>query len=123
MDTDIKIIQKALTDFRDARDWAQFHDVKNLAIALSIEAGELNEVFLWKNPPESEEIDLSKVQDELADVFAYAFLIAEKLDLDVKDIIMKKIEVNGKNYPVAMSKGNSTKYTQLKDDNLQSDES
>jgi len=63
-------ITKALVDFRDERDWKQFHDTKNLATALSIEVAELNELFLWKSIKESDEVDTERLKEELADVFA-----------------------------------------------------
>ena len=106
-------ITKALVDFRDERDWKQFHDTKNLATALSIEVAELNELFLWKSIEESDEVNVEKLKEELADVFAYAFLLAEKHQLDVKQIVMEKIKRNGEKYPVDKSKGNATKYTEL----------
>lgn len=106
-------ITKALVDFRDERDWKQFHDTKNLAIALSIEVAELNELFLWKSIKESEEVDVERLKEELADVFAYALLLAEKHNLDVKEIILEKIKRNGEKYPVEKSKGTATKYTEL----------
>jgi NTP pyrophosphatase (non-canonical NTP hydrolase) len=111
--SEIRDITKALVDFRDARDWKQFHDTKNLASALSIEVAELNELFLWKTIRESEEVDLERLKEELADVFAYAFLLAEKHQLDVKQIVMNKIKRNGEKYPVSKSKGKATKYTEL----------
>ena len=111
--TEILEITKALVDFRDARDWKQFHDTKNLALALSIEVAELNELFLWKTNKESEEVDLKRLKEELADVFAYALLLAEKHNLDVKEIILEKIKRNGEKYPVEKSKGTATKYTEL----------
>jgi NTP pyrophosphatase (non-canonical NTP hydrolase) len=111
--SEILEITKALVDFRDERDWKQFHDTKNLAIALAIEVAELNEVFLWKTSKESEEVDKEKLKEELADVFAYAFLLAEKHQLDVKQIVMEKIKRNGEKYPVDKSKGNATKYNEL----------
>ena len=104
----------ALVTFRDQRDWQQFHDTKNLAVALSIEAAELNELFLWKDVKDSEQVDKEKIKEELADVFAYAFLLAEKQGLDVKKIVLDKIAKNAIKYPVDKSKGNSQKYTQLK---------
>ena len=106
-------ITKALVDFRDERDWKQFHDTKNLATALSIEVAELNELFLWKSIEESDEVNVEKLKEELADVFAFAFLLAEKHQLDVKQIVMEKIKRNGEKYPVDKSKGNATKYTEL----------
>lgn len=107
---DIKAITQALLEFRDERDWAQFHNPKDLALALNIEAGELLEAFLWKS---SEQADIDKVKEELADVFAFAFLLAEKYDLDVKRIVLEKIEKNALKYPVAKAKGVAKKYTDL----------
>ena len=106
-------ITKALVDFRDERDWKQFHDTKNLAIALSIEVAELNELFLWKTIKESEEVDKERLKEELADVFAYAFLLAEKHQLDVKQIVLDKIARNAEKYPVEKAKGTATKYDKL----------
>ena len=106
-------ITKALIDFRDARDWKQFHDSKNLATAIGIEAAELNELYLWKTIKESEEVDKARLKEELADVFSFAFLLAEKHNLDVKEIVLDKIDQNNKKYPVEKSKGTAKKYTQL----------
>ena len=111
--SEILQITKALVDFREERDWKQFHDTKNLAIALSIEVAELNELFLWKTSNESEEVDLKRLKEELADVFAYAFLLAEKHQLDVKQIVLDKIARNAEKYPVEKAKGTATKYTEL----------
>lgn len=111
--TDIEKITQALVDFRDARDWKQFHDSKNLATALSIEIAELNELFLWKDIADSENVDKERIKEELADVFAYAFLMAEKHGLDVKEIVLEKIKRNGEKYPVDKAKGTATKYTDL----------
>lgn len=90
-------ITQAILKFRDERNWKQFHNPKDLAIALSIEAGELLEVFLWKNP---EDAKLEKVKEELADVLIYAFTMAAGLDLDIKKIILDKIKCNGEKYPI-----------------------
>ena len=111
--TDIQEIINELVNFRNERDWAQFHDTKNLAVALSIEAAELNELFLWKDLKESDLVDKEKIKEELADVFAYAFLIAEKQGLDVKQIVLDKIKRNGEKYPVDKAKGSSKKYNEL----------
>ena len=110
---DIQAIIEKLIQFRDERDWKQFHDSKNLATAISIEAAELNELFLWKDVQASEEVDVDKIKDELADVLAYCFLLAEKHDLDVKEIILEKIKKNAAKYPVDKAKGTSKKYTDL----------
>ena len=103
----------ALERFRDERDWKQFHDSKNLASAISIEAAELNELFLWKDIKESESVDREKLKEELADVFAFALLLANKHGLDVKQIVLEKIRKNAEKYPVDKSKGTSAKYTEL----------
>lgn len=107
-----EIIHK-LTSFRDARDWAQFHDSKNLASAISIEAAELNELFLWKDVKESEQVDRERLKEELADVLAFAFLLAEKHGLDPLEIVLEKIKKNEEKYPVEKAKGKATKYTDL----------
>ena len=108
--SDIKEIIEVLRKFRDERDWAQFHNAKDLALALNIEAGELLEAFLWKS---SEQADSDKVKEELADVFTFAFLLAEKYDFDVKQIVLEKMEKNALKYPVAKSRGVSKKYNEL----------
>lgn len=108
--TDIQEIIKLLLKFRNERDWEQFHNAKDLALALSIEASELLELFLWKT---SEEANEEKIKEELADVIAYAFLLADKYNLDVKQIVLDKIKVNGEKYPVEKAKGTSKKYDEL----------
>lgn len=105
-----------LEKFRDDRDWGQFHDSKNLALALSIEAAELNELFLWKKESESEEIDRQRLREELADVFAYAIMLAGRHGLDVSEIVKEKIKKNAQKYPIEQSKGSSLKYKELSSD-------
>lgn len=102
-----------LISFRNERDWEQFHDSKNLALALFLEAAELNELFLWKKDKESEEINVEKLKEELADVLAYAFLLAEKHNLDIFEIVQEKIKRNGEKYPVEKAKGTAKKYNEL----------
>lgn len=106
----IKEITEALIHFRNERDWEQFHNPKDLSLAISIEAGELLEQFLWKNPKDAKR---EKVKEELADIFAYAFLLADKYDFDVKEIVLEKIKKNGEKYPVEKAKGTAKKYTDL----------
>lgn len=107
---DIEELTAALLKFRDERDWAQFHNAKDLALALNIEAAELLEVFLWKN---SDQANIDSVKEELADVFTFAFLLADKYDLDVKRIVLEKLEKNALKYPVEKSKGSAKKYTEF----------
>lgn len=102
-----------LIKFRDERDWAQFHDSKNLALALMLEAAELNELFLWKKDSESEDVNKEALKEELADVLCYAFQLAQKHNLDVFQIMSEKIRKNEEKYPVNKAKGNAKKYTAL----------
>jgi NTP pyrophosphatase (non-canonical NTP hydrolase) len=106
-------IISALVKFRDDRDWGQFHDPRNLALAISLEASELNELFLWKKDSQMESVDKEKVKEELADVFAFSFLLAEKYGFDVKTIVLDKIKKNGEKYPVEKAHGTATKYDTL----------
>ncbi|MCD7851114.1 MAG: nucleotide pyrophosphohydrolase [Parabacteroides sp.] len=99
-----------IVKFRDERDWEQFHNAKDLALALSIEAAELNQLFLWKSP---EEANVEKVKEELADILNYALLIANKYGLDVSQIILDKIKKNAEKYPIDKAKGSSKKYNEL----------
>jgi len=108
--SDIKEITEALIKFRNERDWEQFHNPKDLAVALSIEASELLENFLWKSHKEANK---EKVKEELADVIAYALLLAEKYEFDVKAILLEKIKKNGEKYPVEKAKGTAKKYNEL----------
>jgi NTP pyrophosphatase (non-canonical NTP hydrolase) len=108
--SEIKQITEALIKFRNERDWEQFHNPKDLAVALNIEAGELLENFLWKS---ADEADKEKVKEEIADVLAYSFLLAEKYGFDVKEIILEKIKKNGEKYPIDKAKGTAKKYNEL----------
>ncbi len=108
--SDISVLTQKLIAFRDARDWKQFHNPKELALALSIESSELLEVFLWKT---SEQASKDKIKEELADVLAYAFLLAHECDLDISEIVSNKIEKNDLKYPVDQAKGSSKKYNEI----------
>lgn len=103
-------IIKALLKFRDERDWEQFHNPKDLALAINIEAGELLELFLWKG---AEEAKVDRVKEELADIFSFAFLMAEKYQFNIKDIILEKIKKNSEKYPIEKAKGTAKKYNEL----------
>lgn len=117
--TNIQELKDLFIKFRDERDWKQFHDPKNLAEAISIEAAELQELFLWKDVREvNEKIQndpgfKKKVEYELVDVITFAMNMANALDVDVAKTILEKIEINNKKYPVEKSKGVSTKYNKL----------
>ena len=108
--SDLKEIIDKLVEFRDERDWSQFHNPKDLALAINIEAGELLELYLWKN---HEEANKEKVKEELADVMAFSFLLADKYGFDIKEIMLDKIKKNGEKYPVDKAKGTAKKYDEL----------
>jgi NTP pyrophosphatase (non-canonical NTP hydrolase) len=108
--TEMDTITQALLDFRNERDWEQFHNPKDLALAINVEAGELLELFLWKS---ADEANKEKVKEELADIFAFSFLLAEKYGFDVKEIVLEKIKSNGIKYPVDKAKGTAKKYNEL----------
>lgn len=110
---DFKTLISELLRFRDARNWKQFHNSKDLALALSIEAAELNELFLWKTIEESDAIDKTKIKEELADIFIFGLLLAHKYGLNVKEIILDKIEENNRKYPVEKSKNSAKKYNEF----------
>lgn len=107
---DFEALTKFVKGFIDARDWGQFHNPKDLALALSIESAELNESFLWKKP---EEAKPEKVREELADVIIYALLLAEKYGWDIPSIVKEKMQENAAKYPVDKAKGTAKKYTEL----------
>jgi NTP pyrophosphatase (non-canonical NTP hydrolase) len=110
----------AVTAFRDARDWAQFHKPKDLAAAIAIEAGELQERFLWKTDAEVDQdlADAAKkagVADEIADVVMFAMLLSDRLGIDLAEAIAAKLAANEQKYPVKLARGNARKYTDLHD--------
>lgn len=108
-----KELTKQLIQFRNDRDWEQFHDSKNLAVALSIEAAELLELFLWTKDGKLPNSKEEQLKEEVADIFAYLLLIAEKHNLDLRSITMEKIAKNGAKYPADKAKGKSLKYNEL----------
>lgn len=107
---DLNDVIAQIVKFRDDRDWEQFHNSKDLAMALSIEASELLEVFLWKG---NEDFKQEKLEEELADVMMYALLLAHKHNLDIIQIIENKIKRNNEKYPVEKAKGTAKKYNEL----------
>ncbi|MBR5834826.1 MAG: nucleotide pyrophosphohydrolase [Bacteroidales bacterium] len=97
MSPEIQQLTERIKLFTKERDWEQFHNAKDLALALSIEASELNECFLWKSHDEAK---VEKVKDELADVLIYAILFADKYGFDISELILEKLEKNAAKYPV-----------------------
>lgn len=113
---ELRTIQKKIIDFRNARDWAQFHDPKNLAEALSIEAGELLENFLWKTTEQSKNLtdeEIANVKHEIADIFIFLTYLSEAYKIDLLKEVEAKIAHNDLKYPVAKAKGSAKKYSEL----------
>ena len=116
MSDSIQHITKTIGVFRDERDWKQFHTPKDLAAAISIEAGELLEQFLWKTNEEAlerVESHREKIEEEIADIGIFLFELAGNLDMDLGEVMLKKIQKNAIKYPVEKAKGRHTKYTEL----------
>ncbi len=107
---EIDRLTEALIAFREARDWKQFHNPKDLAVAVSVESGELLEQFLWKQP---EEVNVEKVKEEIADVLAYILLLTNHYGFDLSEILLAKIASNELKYPVDKAKGSAKKYDEL----------
>ena len=105
-------IDKVLA-FRDERNWKQYHNPKDLAISLSLEAAELLEVFQWSGSDTECRDKLPELREELADVLMYAISLADRLDLDLDEIILEKLRRNGEKYPLEKARGRKDKYTDL----------
>ncbi len=113
---DIEALKAKLEKFNEARDWHQFHTPKNVAMALSVEASEIVELFQWMDGEESYELSdekLQKLEEELGDVFLYLLLLASKYDIDLPEAAEKKLEKNREKYPADKARGSATKYTDL----------
>ena len=112
----LDILKGKIRQFRDERDWKQFHNPKDLAISISIEAAELLEHFQWRTSEEVEkkiQTDQEKISEEMADVYIYLLELSDITGIDLIDAAEKKLEMNAKKYPIDKSKGNSKKYTEL----------
>ena len=119
-ETELETLTQRVLAFRDARDWKQFHSPKNLAMGLSIEAAELQELFLWKTPEEVHNYLESKpgkqrAGEELADIFIYLLYLAEACGISLPEALEHKLAHNNEKYPVEKSFGSARKYTELKD--------
>lgn len=112
----IDYLIKELINFRKKRDWKKFHNPKNLAISISLEANEILEHYQWLSFDESHKYskeNKEEIAEEMADVFNYLLLLAHDLDIDLVEESKKKIKKNNKKYPIEKSKGKSLKYTKL----------
>lgn len=104
---------REIEQFREERDWKKFHNEKDLAISISLEASELLELFQWKKPEEVVEKNLDRVKEELADVVTYAIMMANNLNLNLEEIVLEKLQKNKEKYPIELSKGSNKKYNEL----------
>lgn len=107
-------INEKINKFREERDWKKFHNEKDLAISISLEASELLELFQWKKSEEVIETKREELREELADVLIYSYMMADNLNLDIDQIIDEKLKKNTKKYPIKLSKGKNLKYTDLR---------
>ncbi len=115
-ETNLYELKEKIRKFCEDRDWDQFHNIKDLAVALSIETSELLELFRWKNPQQVEEILKNRkedIKDELADVLYFLLRIAQMNNIDLSDALDKKMEKNEKRYPLDKFKGSNRKYNEL----------
>lgn len=117
-EVNLEALIEKINTFAVERDWDQFHSVKNLSMALNVEASELLEIFQWMSEKDSSSIEpgtknYQKVKEEVADIFIYLLRIVGKMNLNLEEIVLQKLDENGKKYPVELSKGNSKKYTEL----------
>lgn len=115
MDSDLNMLIREVNDFRDKRNWRQFHNEKDLTISIVLEASELLENFQWKTSDEAVNKNIEHIKEELADVLIYALMLADNLDIDVSEIILDKLKKNHVKYPVDKAKNSKEKYTKLAD--------
>jgi dCTP diphosphatase len=116
---DLEKLSEEISTFTQERDWDQFHSIKNLSMALSVETSELLEIFQWMSEDQSNEVKtnpeaMEKIQDEVADIFVYLLRVVNKTGIDLEVAVKNKMAKNALKYPVSLSKGNSKKYTDLK---------
>ncbi len=110
---DFEEARKAALEFRDEREWAQFHNPKDLAASISIEASELLECFQWSGADTSADGREQRLREELADVLIYGIYMADAIGADIPQIIDEKLRLNAAKYPVGRARGKSAKYTEL----------
>ena len=110
---DLDKYKAKIKEFANDRDWDQFHDPKNLSMALSAEIGELLDIFQWLTSEQSKNLsdqDLKLAKEELGDIMIYLIRLSDKLGIDLEEAVQEKLESNADKYPVELSKGNATKY-------------
>ena len=116
-DSSLAALTNVVIAFRDARDWKQYHNAKDVVISLTLEAAELLEVFQWSASPVALDFIESKrreIEDEIADVLYWVLLLSHDLDVDLANALRRKLEANELKYPVSLSRGKSSKYDEFK---------
>src|SRR6476659_248828 len=106
-------LQEAVIKFRDERNWGQFHNAKDLAISLNLEAAELLETFQWKSSEEATETKMQEMKEEMADVMIYLLMLSDKLNIDLEEAVYAKLLKNAEKYPVEKAFGSNKKYDEL----------
>ncbi|MCU5331765.1 MULTISPECIES: nucleotide pyrophosphohydrolase [Bacillus] len=106
-------LQKEVIRFRDERNWGQFHNAKDLAISLNLEAAELLETFQWKSSQEAKETKMQEMKEEIADVMIYLLLLSDQLNIDLEEAVRSKLTKNAEKYPVEKAFGKNKKYNEL----------
>lgn len=115
---DVEKLNSVVSDFIEQRDWDQFHSIKNLSMALSVETSELVEIFQWLTEEDSNKVKddsklKAKVEEEISDIFIYLMRIAIKSGVDIESSVLTKIQRNSEKYPVEKARGNAKKYNEL----------
>ncbi len=115
---DLVKLKDLVNTFAKEREWDQFHSIKNLSMALSVESSELLEIFQWMSEEESNKVlnqpeKMQKIEEEVADIFVYLLRIVTKTNINLEEAVMRKMEKNAKKYPVELSRGNSKKYNEF----------
>jgi NTP pyrophosphatase (non-canonical NTP hydrolase) len=113
MNNQLQNLQNAIIEFRDKRNWQQYHQIKDLLLGLQIEISELSELFLWKNEVEVLHIDKIKIEEEVADIFIFLTYICKHFDIELASVVENKIIKNGENYPIDKSLNSNKKYNEL----------
>ncbi len=113
---DIKELQEEVIEFREEREWGQYHNPKDLAVSISLEAAELLEIFQWKDAAQVEELKTDetarkRVKEELGDVLIYALTLVHEFGFDPSEVVLEKMRKNNEKYPAEKVKGRSDKYT------------
>lgn len=107
---ELKELEKIIVQFRDERNWKQFHTLKDLLIGLNVETSELSELFVWKTQTQIKKISKKAIENEIADIYINLNYLVNHFNIDLEKAILDKIEINRKNYPIDKSFNNNVKY-------------